>query len=235
MARLIDVGLDKLRGVLLGMADLSERSVATSIHNYIANSAESEQVHKWSEMLRSLEEEVSEVAVELIARYQPVASDLRFIKSCMEVAYGFSRFGRYAYDISEVLAVVGDISTCDKSDVIEAGKQTQEMIRLSIKAFTKTDTETAREVKRARSLAPSPIVRMKNDSTFPGIRPTVKSTAISGRKTPRPTSRIANVRARPGAPATTPAANRYHGSRFTRAQRRASTAGSTRSQREGGA
>ena len=141
MARLIDVGLDKLRGVLLGMADLSERSVATSIHNYIANSAESEQVHKWSEMLRSLEEEVSEVAVELIAR-------LRFIKSCMEVAYGFSRFGRYAYDISEVLAVVGDISTCDKSDVIEAGKQTQEMIRLSIKAFTKTDTETAREVKK---------------------------------------------------------------------------------------
>jgi len=148
MARLIDVGLDKLRGVLLGMADLSERSVATSIHNYIANSAESEQVHKWSEMLRSLEEEVSEVAVELIARYHPVASDLRFIKSCMEVAYGFSRFGRYAYDISEVLAVVGDISTCDKSDVIEAGKQTQEMIRLSIKAFTKTDTETAREVKK---------------------------------------------------------------------------------------
>ena len=148
MARLIDVGLDKLRGVLLRMADLSEKSVATSIHNYMVNSAESEQVHQWSEMLRSLEEEVSEVAVELIARYQPVASDLRFIKSCMEVAYGFSRFGRYAYDISEVLAVVGDISACDKSDVIEAGKQTQEMIRLSIKAFTKTDTETAREVKK---------------------------------------------------------------------------------------
>lgn len=50
-----------------------------------------------------LQDEVSELAVELIARYQPVATDLRFIKSCMEVAYGFSRFGRYAFDISEVL------------------------------------------------------------------------------------------------------------------------------------
>ena len=90
-------------------------------------------------------------------------------------------------------------------------------------------------VKRARTFAPSPIVRMKIDSTFPGIRPTVKSTAISGRKTPRPPSRIANVRARPGIPATTPAARRYHGSLFRRAQRRATTAGNTGAEREGGA
>src|SRR5947209_4212355 len=148
MARLIDVGLDKLRGVLLGMADLSERSVATSIHNYIANSAESEQVHKWSEMLRSLEEEVSEVAVELIARYQPVASDLRFIKSCMEVAYGFSRFGRYAHDISDVIGIFGDLSSCDRQAVKEAGSQAKDMIRLSIKAFTERDVELAGRLKK---------------------------------------------------------------------------------------
>ena len=128
------------------MADLSEKSVATSINNYKENSTDLEQVHHMSDRLRSLEEEVSELSIEIIARYQPVASDLRFIKSCMEVAYGFSRFGRYAYDIAEVLVVVGDISTCDKSDVIKAGKQTQEMIRLSIEAFTNTDTNTARRV-----------------------------------------------------------------------------------------
>ena len=76
---------------------------------------------------------------------------------------------------------------------------------------------------------------MKNDSMLPGIRPTVKSTAISGRNTPRPTIRITNVRARPGAPATIPAANRIHGSRFRRAQKRVITGGSTPDQREGGA
>ena len=148
MPRLMDMGLEKLRGLVLEMADLSAKSVATSIHNYAVNSGESKQVHQWSDKLRALEEEVSELSVELIARYQPVASDLRFSKSCMEVAYGFSRFGRYAYDISEVLVVVGDISMCDKSDVIEAGKQTQEMIRLSIKAFNETDTVTALKVKQ---------------------------------------------------------------------------------------
>jgi len=143
----MDMGLEKLRRVLVEMADLSERSVATSIQNYRANTSGTEQIHQWSDKLRSLEEEVSEVAVELIARYQPVASDLRFIKSCMEVSYGFSRFGRYAYDISEVLALVGDLSMCDKTDVTAAGKQTEEMIRLSIKAFTETDTKAAEKVK----------------------------------------------------------------------------------------
>ena len=87
----------------------------------------------------------------------------------------------------------------------------------------------------ARSFAPSPIVRMKNDSTFPGILPTVKSTAISGRNTPSPAIRMRNVSPSPGAPATMPAANRYHGSFLRRAHRRRRTGGSTGSEREGGA
>src|SRR5256712_6758160 len=54
---------------------------------------------------------------------------------------------------------------------------------------------------------------MKNDSIAPGMRPTTKSTAISGRNTPRPKARMRNVTRRPTPPATTPAANRYQGSR----------------------
>ncbi len=39
----------------------------------------------------------------MIARYQPVASDLRVIKSSMKIAYDLARLGRYAYDIVQVL------------------------------------------------------------------------------------------------------------------------------------
>src|SRR5213593_746458 len=80
--------------------------------------------------------------------------------------------------------------------------------------------KTARAVSSARSFAPSPRVRMKNDSIPPGIRPTTKSTAISGRKTPRPSARMMNVTTRPAPPASTPAPNRYHGNRRTNDQRR---------------
>jgi len=36
------------------------------------------QIFEWSDKLR-LQEEVADLAIELIARYQPVASDLRFM------------------------------------------------------------------------------------------------------------------------------------------------------------
>src|SRR3989454_8138105 len=86
--------------------------------------------------------------LKLIARYQPVASDLRFIKSCMEVAYGFSRFGRYAHDISDVLGIFGDLSKCDKTTIEQAGDQAKNMIRMSIKAFTERNVELASKLKK---------------------------------------------------------------------------------------
>jgi len=78
---------------------------------------------------------VSDLSVELIARYQPVASDLRFIKSCMEISYGFSRFGRYSYDIADVLETMGAIADCDKSAVLETSKIVREMITISLQAL----------------------------------------------------------------------------------------------------
>src|SRR6059058_2068579 len=102
----MDMGLEKLRNMVLDMAELSQNTVSTSIDAYVQGRDLRDRIYSWSEELRMLQDEVSELAVELIARYQPVASDLRFIKSCMEVSYGFSRFGRYAHDISDVLDIV---------------------------------------------------------------------------------------------------------------------------------
>ncbi len=146
MVRLLDIGLDRLKNMILDMAKLSEQTVATAIEAYMSDRDTSEQIFQRSEELRELQDEVSELAVELLARYQPVASDLRFIKSCMEISYDFSRFGRYAYDISQVFGIFGSLSMCDKSDVEKASKQASEMIRLSIQAFTNRDSELGKKV-----------------------------------------------------------------------------------------
>ena len=82
------------------------------------------------------------LATELIFRYQPVATDLRYIESCMEIAYGFSRFGRYAYDIIELLETIGSIHKCDKSLVMETSNVASEMIRLSINALQTKEKNT---------------------------------------------------------------------------------------------
>jgi phosphate transport system protein len=130
----------------MDMAKLSENSVFTAIESYQKSTLVKKQIFDWSEKLRVLQEEVSDLAIELIARYQPVASDLRFIKSCMEISYGFSRFGRYSYDIVDVLETMGSISNCDKSAVLETAKTVRGMILLSLNALQSRDKNAAEKL-----------------------------------------------------------------------------------------
>ena len=125
------------------MAGLSEQSIFTSIESYVNGTGVKKQIFEWSEKLRVLQDETADLAIELIARYQPVATDLRFIRSCMEIAYGFSRFGRYAYDIVEVLETIGPIPNCDKTGVLGMAHTVREMIVLSVQSLDLHDKNAA--------------------------------------------------------------------------------------------
>ena len=141
----MDMGLEKLNSQLLEMATLSEKAVAASIEAYSLG-GRGEEVKEWGERLQSLHRQVSDLSMELIARYQPVASDLRFIKACFEISYGYFRYGRYALDIVQVLEMFGDLSKCDRTAVVATASKTQEMIRMSVDAFARRDVETARRI-----------------------------------------------------------------------------------------
>jgi len=127
----------------MDMAELSEQSVITSIESYANGTNVKKQIFEWSEKLRVLQDETADLATELIARYQPVATDLRAIRSCMEIAYGFSRFGRYAYDIVEVLETIGPIPNCDKSAVLGMARTVREIIVLSVRSLELRNKNTA--------------------------------------------------------------------------------------------
>jgi phosphate transport system protein len=146
LTRLLDLGIDRIRNIIMDMAKLSEHSVLTAIESYEKGTKAKQTIFQWSEQLRVLQDEVSDLAIELIARYQPVATDLRFIRSCMEISYGFSRFGRYAYDIVDVLETMGSISDCDKSMVLEAATTVREMIRLSVHALQSRDKDASQKL-----------------------------------------------------------------------------------------
>ncbi|HKG31320.1 MAG TPA: PhoU domain-containing protein [Nitrososphaeraceae archaeon] len=146
MTRLLDLGIDRIHNIIMDMAKLSESSVLTAIESYEEGTGLKRQIFDWSEKLRTLQEEVADLAIELIARYQPVATDLRFIRSCMEISYGFSRFGRYAYDIVDVLETMGSISDCDKSTVLEMAGTVREMIQLSIHSLRLRDKDAAQKL-----------------------------------------------------------------------------------------
>jgi len=134
--------LEHLTNIIMNMAELSEMCVLNAIESYEKGIVRKTQIFEWSEKLKISQSKVTDLATELIMRYQPVATDLRFVRSCMEIAYGFSRFGRYSYDIIEVLETMGSISGCDKSRVMATSNLAFEMIRLSIDALRTKDQET---------------------------------------------------------------------------------------------
>jgi phosphate transport system protein len=141
----MDMGLDQLNSLLLEMANLSQRAVSSSIEAYSLGRKGAE-VKQMSDKLQSLHRQVSDLSMEMIARYQPVATDLRFLKACMEISYGFFRYGRYALDITQVLDMFGDLKDCDRTFVVDTAQKTQEMIRMSSEAFARRDVEMARRI-----------------------------------------------------------------------------------------
>jgi len=142
----MDMGLDRLADLIMEMGGLSEKSVTTAIDAYQTGKNDVADIRTWADDLRKDHDDVKDLAVELIARYQPVATDLRFIESCLEISYGFYRYGRYALDIAQVLEIVGDLSNCDTSLVQATAKITKEMIHMSIEAFATKDVEMAKKV-----------------------------------------------------------------------------------------
>ena len=114
--------------------------------SYIKGDIKKEEMLESTKKLRLLQEEVSTLAFELIARYQPVATDLRYIRSCLEVSYVLSRFGGYGYEIVEILDMMGSISECDKTVVRKAAKVTSEMITLSMNALDVNNKQTSDEL-----------------------------------------------------------------------------------------
>lgn len=145
MPRLMDLGMENLTNLLLEMGDLSQKTVASAMEAYLTGTTRQE-VNASSNKLHQLDDQVSELAIELIARYQPVASDLRYIKASLEISYGFYRYGRYAHDIVEVLDTFGDLTKCNPKVVEAAADKTKEMIKLSVEAFANQDVELAKKI-----------------------------------------------------------------------------------------
>lgn len=144
----MDMGLDRLQNAIADMANLAQESVMKAIQAYAKGEKITKEALNRANQLSILANEVEELAVELLARYQPVATDLRLIKSCLEIAYGFSRFGRYAYDIAQVLEIYGDLTECDKSVVQDLSPKVTSMIQTSIQSFKTRDAKLARSLRQ---------------------------------------------------------------------------------------
>ena len=145
MSRLIDEGLEQLTVLVCRMGEAAEKVMSISFNGFINGKDTTNPVHDISEMLSAISVEVENKAFELIAKYQPVASDLRIINSYMKIAYDFERYGRYAWDISLTHKKFAALAKCAKSDetMLKLIQKVTTMVSKSVEALKLHDGKLA--------------------------------------------------------------------------------------------
>jgi phosphate transport system protein len=149
MPRIIDAKLEEQSVLLVKMGELTYEALLMSIRGYLSGKSVHPEVTEMSNLLSSMADEVEDYAFELIARFQPVASDLRTIKSYMKIGNDFARYGRYALDISYINEQLGGLKECEAwaCDFIgEMSQQVLHMVKLSIEALRRYDVNLAKSI-----------------------------------------------------------------------------------------
>ncbi len=146
MSRIIDTGLEELSANLHKMGELAYRAVLAATTECVESRNAYNEIREMSDTLISIADNVENKAFELVARFQPVASDLRMIQSYMKIAYDFARFGRYALDMSYTNQKLGGVRNCEAwitLHVKKMSRKTLKMIRLSIDSLKSHNPQLA--------------------------------------------------------------------------------------------
>jgi len=143
MTRLIDPSLEKLSQIMSEMGDMAVECISLGIDSYLEGTNTMDKVQKLSDSIRKKYFEVEDLTFDMLLKYQPLGDDFRFIRSSTEISYAFSRFGRYAYDITQVRDLFGDISECKNASLYEVSKKVKHMIREATLSFAELDVRKA--------------------------------------------------------------------------------------------
>jgi phosphate transport system protein len=94
-----------------------------------------------------LELEIDEICLEILAREQPVASDLRFITTAMKIVGDIERIGDNGVNIARrALEIMNEPELKPIIDVPVAAAAAQKVLKQSLDAFVNGDVELARRI-----------------------------------------------------------------------------------------
>jgi len=148
MERHFDEELKELHKEILKMATMAQEAIHKSIEA-LKNRTKSEArgVIDTDDKIDELELIIDEKCVDLIARHQPMARDLRFITTGMKINAELERIADLAVDISQrVLELVDKPVLKPLIDIPKLSIVAQNMVGDVIDAFVKEDIELAKKV-----------------------------------------------------------------------------------------
>jgi phosphate transport system protein len=148
MERHLDGELKELKNGILKMGTYIEEAIYKSIEALknrdkgIAQGVIDNDV-----VVDSLELEIDEKCIDLIARYQPMAKDLRLITTGIKINMELERMADIAVDIAQrVMEIAGKPLLKPLVDIPKLTVIAQGMVKMAVDAFVRGDVELAKKV-----------------------------------------------------------------------------------------
>lgn len=148
MERHFDEELKDLHKDLLKMAVMAEEAIYKSIEALKnRDKAQAKEVITSDDKIDEIELTIDEKCIDLIARHQPMAGDLRFLATSMKINADLERIADLAVDIAQrVLELVDKPMLKPLIDIPKLSAIAQNMIKDAIDSFVRKDVELAKKV-----------------------------------------------------------------------------------------
>jgi phosphate transport system protein len=144
-----DIELESARNLLLELGGLVEHQVQQAcLALYSHDSQLAEEVRAGDRQINLMEVEVDELCVQIIARRQPAATDLRTLISILKAGTDLERIGDEAKRIAKMVIEVAnlEVPSDQYGRIREMADRVSLMLGKALDAFTRSSPESAVEV-----------------------------------------------------------------------------------------
>jgi len=140
--------VEQLKTRVLELGGMVEESLQKAVLAISRNDvALAEQVVQGDSEIDRMEVDVEEDCLQILALYQPVASDLRFIVAVLKLNNDLERIGDLAVNIAQRVKNLGEFpAVAMPFDFKKMAEKVQQMLRGSLDALVNLDPQLAREI-----------------------------------------------------------------------------------------
>jgi phosphate transport system protein len=145
--------LDDLKEKLLRMGGLAEQAVDRAIEAYrVRDAALCQQVLDGERAINTMEREIDELALDLLAMQQPMAVDLRFIIAIVKINADLERVGDQAVNVVQRVMELTKLQDAELNvDIPRVGTVASNMVRTALEAFIYARADVAEQVLKTDS------------------------------------------------------------------------------------
>jgi phosphate transport system protein len=148
MMRMMQHEIDKLKKQILELGALVEERVLMAVKSIEEHDQElAREVITGDIQIDEREVDLEEECLKILALYQPVANDLRYIIAVLKINNDLERIGDLAVNIADRAVALQKVEKNELiTDIITMAAKTEDMLRMSLNALVNLDPGLAREV-----------------------------------------------------------------------------------------